>query len=289
MKRRTLNIGLSIALASSLMACSGNIKKQDTGEMIPADTMTTVMEGIQTKHVGHVKVTWLKDNAEKRLMPLELFGNAPQTLVDSLHLQAGVPSSVSAFLVETEGLRILFDTGMGASDSQLLPGLKSLGLSPTDINYLYLTHFHGDHIGGMMKGDSAVFPNAQIYASKAEFDAWMTMPESKNAQVVRTINAYKDRLHLMAFGDTLTGGVIAMEATGHTPGHTIYQIGKLLIAGDLMHGAALQLADPTLCASYDMDSKTAIKKRQQYLQYARDNNLTMAGMHFPEPAFLSLN
>ena len=66
------------------------------------------------------------------------------------------------FLVETDGVLILVDTGMGAPDSRLLSGLASLGVTPADIKYLYLTHFHGDHIGGMMKGDSIVFPNAEV-------------------------------------------------------------------------------------------------------------------------------
>ena len=96
---------------------------------------------------------------------------------------------------------------MGAPGSRLLPGLQSLGISPADIGYLYLTHFHGDHIGGMMKGDSVVFPNAEVYASKVEYDAWMAMPAERKAQVVKTMDAYKERLHLFEFGDTLPGSM----------------------------------------------------------------------------------
>lgn len=176
-------------------------------------------------------------------------------------------------------------SGMGAPGSRLLPGLQSLGISPADIGYLYLTHFHGDHIGGMMKGDSVVFPNAEVYASKVEYDAWMAMPAERKAQVVKTMDAYKERLHLFEFGDTLPGNVVAMEAVGHTPGHTVFQSGKLLVIGDLIHGAALQLEHPEYCASYDMDKEAAVKARKYFLQYAKDNQLTMAGMHLPAPAF----
>ena len=174
---------------------------------------------------------------------------------------------------------------MGAPDSRLLSGLASLGVTPSDIKYLYLTHFHGDHIGGMMKGDSVVFPNAEVYASKVEYDAWMAMPAERKAQVVKTMDAYKERLHLFEFGDTLPGNVVAMEAVGHTPGHTVFQSGKLLVIGDLIHGAALQLEHPEYCASYDMDKEAAVKARKYFLQYAKDNQLTMAGMHLPAPAF----
>lgn len=60
----------------------------------------------------------------------------------------------------------------------------------------------------------------------------------------------------------------------------------MLVVGDLMHGASLQMVNPDICASYDMDADGAVKTRRYYLEYARDNDLVMAGMHFPEPAFL---
>ena len=138
-----------------------------------------------------------------------------------------------------------------------------------------------------MKGDSVAFPQAEINAARTEYDAWMKMPEGQKNQVAKTMEAYQDRLHLFEFGDTLPGGVVALEATGHTPGHTVFQAGKLLVVGDLMHGVALQKEHPEICASYDMDAETAIATRKRILQYARDNHLTMAGMHFPAPAFIT--
>ena len=85
---------------------------------------------------------------------------------------------------------------------------------------------------------------------------------------------------------SLPGKVVAMEAVGHTPGHTVFQAGKLLIIGDLIHGAALQLEHPEICATYDMDKQEAIKTRKKLLQYARENGLVIAGMHLPVPAFI---
>ena len=230
---------------------------------------------------GGVKLTWIRDNAQERLMPLSLFGDVPQQLVDSLGIAGGIPSSVSAFLLEVDGKQILFDAGMGAPDSRLMDGLASVGVSPVDVDCLYLTHFHGDHIGGMMKGDMVVFPKAEVYAARQEYDGWMQMPDKQKAQVVATMTAYKDRLHLFEYGDTLPGKVVALNAEGHTPGHTVYQAGGFLIVGDLVHGAALQLVRPDMCASYDMNSEMAVKTRKHYLDYACQNGLLMAGMHQP--------
>lgn len=271
---------LSSMLVASLCGagCSSSQKQASATDETEAvfactDSVTTECDG--------VKLTQIRDNAQERLMQLSLFGELPQTLIDSLNIGQGVPASVSAFLLEIDGKRILFDTGMGAPDSRLLTNLSAAGVTPADIDYLYLTHFHGDHIGGMMKGDTVVFPKAEVYAAQQEYDAWMQMPDDKKTQVAATMEAYKDRLHLVAYGDTLPCGVVALDCVGHTPGHTAYRAGKFLIVSDLVHGAALQLAHPEICAAYDMDPQSAIKQRRYYLDYARQNHLLLAGMHQP--------
>ena len=294
MKRTKIwSYAFGVTMVLSLAGCGNSAKKQ-VNEKINADSMsvTSNQVGLQedstlsTLVLDGVKATWIRDNASAKLMPPSLFPDAGEDLMKKLSLENGIPSSISTFLIESNGIQIFFDTGMGASDSRLLAGLHALGITPADIKYIYLTHFHGDHIGGLMKNDSVVFPHVEIYASKAEYDSWMKMEAEKNGQVVRAMNAYKDRLHLFAFGDTLPGKVVAMEAVGHTPGHTVFQAGKLLIIGDLIHGAALQLEHPEICATYDMDKQEAIKTRKKLLQYARENGLVIAGMHLPVPAFI---
>ena len=294
MKRTKIwSYAFGVTMVLSLAGCGNSAKKQ-VNEKMNADSMSVISNqvGLQedsalsTLVLDGVKATWIRDNASAKLMPPSLFPDAGEDLMKKLSLENGIPSSISTFLIESNGIQILFDTGMGASDSRLLAGLHALGITPADIKYIYLTHFHGDHIGGLMKNDSVVFPHAEIYASKAEDDSWMKMEAEKNGQVVRAMNAYQDRLHLFAFGDTLPGKVVAMEAVGHTPGHTVFQAGKLLIIGDLIHGAALQLEHPEICATYDMDKQEAIKTRKNLLQYARENGLVIAGMHLPVPAFI---
>ena len=284
--------GAAVLSAFLFLGCGGQ-NKQNTEKEMDADTTRTVCTQVKlqkdsllaTLTLDGMKVTWIRDNASPRLMPRTLFPDATDALMDSLSFQEGIPASVSTFLIECAGKQMLFDTGVGAPDSRMMESLKSLNVKPEDIDCLFLTHFHGDHIGGMMKGDSVVFPNAEVYASKVEYDAWMAMPAERKAQVVKTMDAYKERLHLFEFGGTFSGNVVAMEAVGHTPGHTVFQSGKLLVIGDLIHGAALQLEHPEYCASYDMDKEAAVKARKYFLQYAKDNQLTMAGMHLPAPAF----
>lgn len=290
MKNVIAKVEVLMMVSMLLLGCTGQ-SKQSKEKSAKSDTAVIQVQQNDSKQLSTIelddmKVTWIRDNANDRIMPLSLFLDATKAQIDSLSLQAGVPASVSTFLVEKDGKRILFDAGMGAPDSKLPEGLKALNINPSEIDYLYITHFHGDHIGGMMKDGVPVFSNAQVYVSKVEYDAWMKMPADKKSQVENTMKAYKDRLHLFAFGDTLPCDVIAMEAAGHTPGHTVFCTGNLLVIGDLMHGAALQLKYPEICATYDMDKSGAVKSRKHYVQYARENGLVMAGMHLPVPAFM---
>lgn len=245
------------------------------------------IEGVKTVSIDGVEVTWIRDNAEPRIMERTLFSDASDSLVSALGLEDGVPASMSAFLVRKDGQLILFDTGLGAGNSRLTAAFDALGISADDIDCIFLTHLHGDHIGGMLKDGEPVFNNAEVYVAQKEYDGWTAMPQKQNGQVVKTMSLYRERLHLFTEDESLPYGIRQIAAYGHTPGHTVYQIGKLLIVGDIMHGTALQIPHPEICANFDMDKPAAIESRIMILDYAMKNGLTMAGMHFPEPAFIT--
>lgn len=245
---------------------------------------TALASETKTLELGDVRVTWIQDRSA--MQPVNLFPQAPASLIDSLHLRGGIPSSLSTFLVESKGMRILFDTGLGGKDSRLLHLLSLMGLTPADIGFIYLTHLHSDHIGGLLDGGRPMFPMAQVFVSKQEFKGWMGMHGEKKAQVEKMAKAYRLNLHFFDFGDYLPGGVKTIDASGHTPGHTVFRVGDLLIVGDILHGAALQLANLDLCPTYDMNPAEARVARKRILQLARTDSLVMAGMHLPAPGFM---
>lgn len=277
------------AMVAHGMVSGRHVRPEKSVSRMPqaaADTsgFTALASETKTLELGDVKVTWIQDRAATQ--SASLFPQAPASLIDSLGLRGGIPSSLSVFLVESKGMRILFDTGLGGKDSRLLHLLSLMGLTPADIGFIYLTHLHGDHIGGLMQGGRAVFPTAQVFVAKQEFRGWMRMPAEKKAQVEKMAKAYRLNLHFFDFGDYLPGDVKTIDASGHTPGHTAFRVGDLLIVGDIIHGAALQLADLDLCPTYDMEPAEARAARKRILQYARMNNLVVAGMHLPAPGFM---
>ncbi len=228
-------------------------------------------------------ITWIEDVPGPTLQPHKLFPDVPDSLWNALGLQDGVPSSMSCFLLQTEGKNILLDTGLGAPTSQLFTKLNELGITPEELELIYITHLHPDHIGGLLKNGEVAFPNAEVYVNRVEAEAWLAMDSEQSKLAKSVLNAYEQHLHLFEAGDTLIGGVKTIAAYGHTPGHTVLQKDSILVIADLMHGAALQLTHPEYCPTYDMDPKAATESRIRILKYARDNNLTMYGMHLPAP------
>lgn len=277
MKTRLQFLGLTL-----LLICSCSSPKEDNA-IVPTDPNTIVLNDNQTT------VTWIKDNADNKKMPRELFPMASDSLIEELSLQAGIPSSISTFLMHCNGDWILFDAGLGADKGgQLLEGIKAMGLTPDSIGYLYLTHFHGDHIGGMISEGKPVFSKAKVYANHKEYMSWMMeMPSEKTAWQREVMEAYKEQLTLFGWGDTLTHDIVAVYAPGHTPGHTVFQKENLLVIGDLMHGAALQMEHPEISGNYDMDPEEAAKSRARIIELAQNKQYIMAGMHLPEPAFIT--
>ena len=279
------NASVNVATGNAAVnAAASNATTPNAAQTNSAEAST--VEGTKTVTLANgASVTWIQDNEGKKLMPRELFSDASDSLYESLNMPAGIPASVSTFLLKVDGKLILFDAGLGAWGGQLAKRLEALNVNPDSIGLVYLTHFHADHIAGLVKNGTAgkmekVFKNAAVYAGKVEYDAWMNKIPKNDLQ--KNIMAlYKDSLHLFAFGDSLPHGVLAMDAVGHTPGHTAFQISNLLVIGDLMHGYALQKNHPEINSNYDMDKAKSAESRKRIMQYARDNKLLMAGMHLP--------
>lgn len=266
------------ASAAVLMAVScGNTK---TNAQQEAEHTT---DGVTVMKIDTLTLTTIRDDEGDKRMPNSLFyGKTDSAKVERLSPDGSVSSSISCYLVETQGKKVLFDTGNGTErGGMLLKRLDDIGVSPEDIDLLVITHFHGDHIGGMTEGGKPVFTRAEVYVPEQEYAAWLKMSNQNAKMAMDAMAAYGDRLHRFSYSDTLPLGIKPMAAPGHTPGHTVYQMGRLLVVGDLMHGFDLQIQDFGICPSFDMNPEQAIESRKKYVDYARENKLITAGMHFP--------
>lgn len=231
-------------------------------------------------------VTWIEDKPGPTVQGRNIFPGVPDEVWQSLGLEDGVPSSISCVLMQTEGKSILIDAGLGAPFSQLMPKLSEAGIEAETLEYIFISHLHPDHIGGLLKDGAPVFPGAEVWINRIEAEAWMAMDGERSALAKAVLGAYSGQLHMFEAGDTLPGGVQSIAAYGHTPGHTVFQKDDILVIADLLHGAALQLEHPEYCPFFDMDPEAATEARIRILRYARENGLTMYGMHIPAPGII---
>jgi N-acyl homoserine lactone hydrolase len=164
-----------------------------------------------------------------------------------------VQLTFSCYLVKHGNDYLVWDTGNPAATGttpaptaptlSLVEQLAQLQLKPEQINFVGISHYHGDHVGQV-----ASFPQATLLIGKGDWDA---LNDAKNASKpnpainpanfshwisgggkVEPVSGDKD-----VFGD---GSVIMLNTPGHTPGHHSLLVklkdkGNVLITGDLSH------------------------------------------------------
>ncbi len=246
--------------------------------------------------VGKAGVYPLLDVA--RDMPTSIFSGAPAEEMKKLAPEGKSPSGIWGFLIVRDKEVILVDAGYGSKEnprSLLLESLKGAGFSPEQVTLVLLTHLHRDHVGGLVLDGKAAFPNARVLVSAPEKDFWFSddmlakYPDRKeNFLMARAgLAIYGDKAGTFAFGDTVVPGVTALEAAGHTPGHTAFLLEsdgkKMLFWGDLVHAAALQFPAPNICANFDMDAAKSVTARRTFMERAAEEKLPVAGAHLPGP------
>ena len=293
-----LKTALSTALVALTLAAAGAVHAE-------APQAKGQAPGWYRMMLGKFEITALNDGSVS--LPVDkLLTNAKPATIESLlarsYLKAPVETSVNAYLVNTGAKLILIDTGaaglFGPTLGKLLGNLKASGYQPEQVDEIYITHMHPDHVGGLMAGDKLVFPNAVVRADTREGGFWLSQANMDKAPAdgkgffqgaMASLNAYVAAGKLKPFdGETeLVPGIKAIPARGHTPGHTIYALesegNKMVVWGDLMHVAAVQFAMPTVTIEFDTDPKSAMPQRQKNFADAAKKGYYVAVAHVAFP------
>ena len=255
--------------------------------------------------VGAFEVTALSDGTVA--LPVDkLLTGQKAAVIDGLltrsFLKAPVETSVNGYLVNTGSKLVLIDAGaaglFGPTLGKLVANLKAAGYAPEQVDEIYITHMHPDHVGGLMAGEKMAFPNAVVRADKRDADFWLSQANLDKAPAegkgffqgaMASLNPYVAAGKFKPFdGNTeLAPGIKAMAAPGHTPGHSLYVVEsggrKLVLWGDLMHVAAVQFAEPSVTIAFDTDSKNAaVQRKRAYAEAAKQGYLVgSAHLSFP--------
>ena len=200
-------------------------------------------------------------------------------------------------IVNTGSEVVLFDTGWGSGNpgrGKLAASLAAAGFTLDQIDVVVLTHFHPDHLGGLMDGDKPVFPNARYVAGEAEHNFWTNdaqnaggtadfynLTKAKFTPLVAKANFVKD-------GGNAAPGITAIASHGHTPGHTSWRLeseGKqLIVTGDICNHAVLSMQKPRWHVLFDMDKQQAVDTRIRMLDMLAADQIPMVGYHMPFPS-----
>lgn len=199
--------------------------------------------------------------------------------------ESEIRTAFNVFLILGEdGTLTLVDTGCGShfgpGAGALSTRLTALSIDPAKINNLVFTHLHTDHCGGALWDDAKAFPNATIYLHGAEWAYW----RDQDALARQVLAVYDDALVEVSDGDAIAPGLNVWSLPGHTPGHIGLRVGDgLVIVGDVVHAQHLQMGEPRLCPTYDMDPMTATDSRLNALREVADRGLTFGGSHILGP------
>ncbi|MFC7286865.1 MBL fold metallo-hydrolase [Herminiimonas glaciei] len=268
-----------------------------------APQVKTQAPGYYRIPIGSYEITALSDGTAE--LPVEkVLHEAPKKTTAALRkhfLSTPTEMSFNSFLINTGNKLILVDTGAGSlfgpTLGKLVDNLKAAGYQPEQVDEIYISHMHPDHIGGL-GSDKLVFPNAIVYADKRDADYWlsasnMAKASSENkeffAGAMSTVGQYAKAGKLKTFdGNTqLETGIKAVANYGHTPGHTIFVVEnggqKLVLLGDMVHIAAVQFDKPSVTISFDSDTKAARARRIAVFAEAAKQGYLLGASHLQFP------
>lgn len=277
--RRTM---LTAAAALPLAGASAGIARAG------APMMGAGMPHYNRFKLGAFEVTTLLAATMPRPDPHSIFGlNVSDEEFAEVSKAAHLPTDQAQFfftptVVNTGEQLVLFDTGLNPAG--ITEALKAAGYEPEQVDLVVLTHMHGDHIGGLMEGETPTFPNAAYATGRVEYDAWAAMENEKFNSNMRPL---AEKTKMMEDGDSGFSGHTAMAAFGHTPGHMVHMLESegqsLLIAADFANHYVWSLAHPEWHVSFDMDKDKATETRKRLLDMLASDGMPFVGYHMPWP------
>ncbi len=303
---------VALVAAAALTACSKTAEEpKDTVAAAPAPAPVAEApppapkpENAHAFKIGELSAIALRDGYLEFPNDNKIFGlgHMPDE-VSALLSAGGQPTDklqlgLEPLLVKTADKVLLFDTGAADSfgpTANLLPtSLAEAGVDPGSVTDIFISHVHGDHVGGLVNAQGALaFPNATIHIAKAEWNFLTTVKaETAKAMGLGTrdalVAAMKPKVDAFAAGAELVPGIVkAVDIKGHTPGHSGYKITSgsesLLYVGDSMHHYLISVQKPDWPMAFDADQKVGAKSRAALIADSAASGQRIYAVHFPYP------
>jgi glyoxylase-like metal-dependent hydrolase (beta-lactamase superfamily II) len=301
LSRREVVIGATLAAALGL-----NSRITIVGPA-QAQPMPDPGKGFHKYKVGSVEVTALYDGIWKKPHDPAFIKNASVEDTKAALANAGMttdymPIPLTVVVLKVGDKFLMVDSGSGVGQWQptatsLPDNMKAAGIDPAKISTILISHFHPDHIFGLMeKGTNApVYPNAELVVNATEYKWWTEpgrvekLPEGRKplgTRIQAAFPAWKN-FKLVEGEQEVTPGIRLVHAPGHTPGHSAFLVSsgnqQLMISNDTAYVPALLGPHPEWQGAYDQDGPLAVESRRKLIDRVIAEKMAICGAHFPFP------
>ena len=262
--------------------------------------------GVFSYKLGEYEIIQLRDGARTFPMPDAFIANVSKDKAIEAATAAYIPNGqvtipFSPIIVNTGSKLVAIDTGNGlgafagskGAVGQARGNMEAAGIDPKQVDIVLISHFHGDHIGGLKNADgSLAFPNAEIKVPTVEAAFWgddanQSKANGFNKGQFANVKKMMDGLKVTPYeaGKEVAPGITSMFTPGHTPGHMSYVVtsgsSSVLVQSDVTNIPALFLKNPDWQAMFDNDGALAAQTRHKVYDMAAAEKMAVIGYHFP--------
>lgn len=278
-----------------------------------APAAATQAPGFYRYKVGSIEITVATDGVNRLPVTDAFVLNAKKEEVNAALAEAFLEPGVfvgpyNPIVINTGAKLAVVDTGTGEAayksskgqSGQFLANLATAGIDPKAVDVVIISHYHGDHINGLLRADNSLaFPNAEILVPASEHQYWMDDGEMSRAATQRIADNFKNvrrvisgevlkRLRTYEAGKEVMPGVTAVSTPGHTPGHTSHVVSSgaatVYVQADVTHAPFLFARHPGWHAFYDHEPVQAEATRRKVYDMLAAERMTVQGFHYPFPS-----